>query len=134
MPTYFYPPPRLIRQTVMAEDNQKQPAQDDPSTPTSPPAKEGQKSPQEQNPGQRRNDRRDRNRPRHHTGRRDPPRRDPQPARPPQQQPARQKDANADNDEEETERDRSSPQNRHHRGGRLPKKIIEEWENDPYCE
>jgi hypothetical protein len=38
-------------------------------------------------------------------------------------------------DEEETEQDRSSPQGRHrYRGGRPPKKIIEEWANDPYCE
>jgi hypothetical protein len=38
-------------------------------------------------------------------------------------------------DEEETEQDRSSPQGRRrYRGGRPPKKIIEEWASDPYCE
>jgi hypothetical protein len=37
-------------------------------------------------------------------------------------------------DEEETEHDRSSQQGRHHRGGRPPKRVIEEWVNDPYCE
>jgi len=39
-----------------------------------------------------------------------------------------------DADEDETEHDRSSQQRRHHRGGRPPKRIIEEWANDIYCE
>jgi hypothetical protein len=135
MPTYFCPPPRLISLTVMAEENQQppetsgQPAQSTAPTPT------GQSRPQErQNQGQRRNDRRDR--PRHHGPRRDHQRRDQQPPQPAQAKPAEPKDADAENDEdEETEQDRSSQQNRHHRrGGRPPKKIIEEWINDPYCE
>jgi hypothetical protein len=93
-------------------------------------------APQGQSTGQRRNDRRDR--PRHHGGRRDYHRRDqqqsPRPAAPekPADIPGKAEDID---DEEETEQDRSSPQGRpRHRGGRPPKKIIEEWANDPYCE
>jgi hypothetical protein len=37
-------------------------------------------------------------------------------------------------EEDETEPDRSSPQQRHHRSGRSEKRIIEESINDPYCE
>ena len=94
-------------------------------------------TPQDQNSsGQRGNDRRDR--PRYHGGRRDRQRRDLQ--SPPTSAPEKPtepagKDEDID-DEEETEQDRTAPQGRphHHRGGRPPKKIIEEWANDPYCE
>jgi hypothetical protein len=86
--------------------------------------------------GQRRNDRRDHSR--HHGGRQDRYRRDqqqsPGPAAPEKPSETPGKDEDID-DGEETEQDRASPQGRrHYRGGRPPKKIIEEWANDPYCE
>jgi hypothetical protein len=40
-------------------------------------------------------------------------------------------------DDEETEQDRSSAPSRQSRGGsrgKPPKRVIEEWANDPYCE
>lgn len=41
-------------------------------------------------------------------------------------------------DDEETEQDRSSAPSRQSRGGgsrgKSPKRVIEEWANDPYCE
>jgi len=84
--------------------------------------------------GQRRN----RGHSRHYDGRQDRHRRDqhpsPQPATPGKPSESPQKTEDID-DEEETEQDRSSPQGRRrYRGGRPPKKIIEEWASDPYCE
>jgi hypothetical protein len=124
MPTYFYPPPRLISLTVMAEENQQPPETGGQPSQNPAPAPAGQSRPQErQNQGQRRNDRRDHQR------------REQQSPQPAQAKPAEPRDPDAENDEdEETRQDRSSQQNRHRRGGRPPKKIIEEWINDPYCE
>ncbi|MDD4136550.1 MAG: hypothetical protein PHT99_01470 [Methanoregula sp.] len=97
-----------------------------------------QPAPAPQNPqhsGQRGNDRRDRGRGRHPGGQRQHTRRGPRleqgtPA--PTTEPAGK--ATDIDDEEEPEHDRSSSQRRHFRGGRPPKKIIEEWANDIYCE
>jgi hypothetical protein len=125
----------INQSTVMAEENQQPPETGGQPSQSTASAPEGQNRPQgRQNQGQRRNDRRDR--PRHHGPRRDHQRRDQQPPQPAQAKPSQPKDADAENDEdEETEQDRSSQQNRHHRrGGRPPKKMIEEWVNDPYCE
>jgi len=123
----------------MAEDNpQPQNTGDQQSPGPQPQAGRPPATPQDQNSsGQRRNDRRDR--PRYHGGRRDHQRRDlqqsPGTAAPEKPTEPAGKDADID-DEEETEQDRTAPQGRphHHRGGRPPKKIIEEWANDPYCE
>jgi len=121
----------------MADENPQQPnTGDQPSQAQQKPAGQLPASPQGQNTsGQRRTDRRDHSR--YHSGRRDHHQRDQQPSPRPgvPEKPAGSpgKDEDID-DEEETERDRSSPQGRHHRGGRPPKKIIEEWANDPYCE
>lgn len=121
----------------MAEENpQPQNTGEQPSQ--VPPQQAGQqpKTPQGQtSSGQRRNDRRDHSR--HHRGRRDQPRRDQHPSRPgaPEQSTGPTENVQDSDDEEETGQDRTSPQGRHHyRGGRPPKKIIEEWANDPYCE
>jgi hypothetical protein len=131
MPNYFFSLPRLISRTFMAEETE-QPQQTNDSEPT--PAPQSQQSPAPQHqPGQRRNDRRDRGR--HPGGRRDHFRSDhpPQPAA--QETPAEPSEKETDiDDEEETEHDRSSSRQRHHRGGRPPKRIIEEWANDIYCE
>jgi hypothetical protein len=138
MPTYFCFPPRIIRQKHMADENTTPPEtgiQPD-RAPQNSPAEGGQR----EGPAQGQQPRRDRDRSRHHGNRRDPHRRDqqqPPSQRPPQVKPSEGKEAETDIDaEEETEGDRSSPQNRQHhrRGGKPPKKIIEEWANDPYCE
>jgi hypothetical protein len=81
--------------------------------------------------GSRRNDRRLPSR--HHGVQRDR-QQSPRPAEPQKPEESAAKDIDID-EEEETEHDRSSSQGRHHyRGGRPPRKIIEEWANDPYCE
>ncbi len=135
MPTYFCPPPRMISLNVMAEEKQ-QPAESgsQPATKSTQTA-DGEKSPQSrQGQEQRRTDRRDR--PRHHGSRRDRPRREQQqPQKPPVQGQPQRNERDADTDEGEEEPSRQAPsRSYHHRGGRPPKKIIEEWENDPYCE
>lgn len=140
MPTYFYFPPRIIRQKHMADENTPSPATGSQPTQTSqnPPATQGEGGQQgSANQGQRRNDRRDRSR--HHGPRRDTHRRDqPQQAqRPPQIKATGGKEETADIDAAEEEgEERPSQQNRQHhrRGGRPPKRVIEEWVNDPYCE
>jgi hypothetical protein len=121
----------------MAEEN-PQPEKTGERAPEAPQQQTGQQpgTPQGQSSGQRRNDRRDR--PRHHGGRRDYHRHDKQ-AAPQPASPANPSDTTGNAEdidgEEETEHDRSSPPDRrHYRGGRPPKKIIEEWANDPYCE
>ncbi|MDD1681370.1 MAG: hypothetical protein LUQ35_07155 [Methanoregula sp.] len=126
----------MISLTAMAEEN-PQPQNTGESSQAPPQQQTGQqpRTPQGQGSGQRRNDRRDR--PRHHGGRRDHHRRDPQqpirPAAP--EKPADPSAKDQDNDdEEEPGRDRPSSHGRHHRGGRPPKRVIEEWVNDPYCE
>lgn len=56
-------------------------------------------------------------------------------SKPALEKPADSKEKETAFDEEgETEPDRSSPQQRHHRSGRPEKRIIEESINDPYCE
>ena len=122
----------------MAEENpQPQNTGDQHSPAPQPQAGQPPATPQGQNSsGQRRTDRRDRSR--YHGGRRDHHRSDqqqsPGTAAPEKPTEPAGKDADID-DEEETEQDRTSPQGRpHHRGGRPPKKIIEEWASDPYCE
>jgi hypothetical protein len=37
-------------------------------------------------------------------------------------------------DDEETEQDRTSRQSRSGSRGKPPRRVIEEWANDPYCE
>lgn len=121
----------------MAEEN---PQQGDPGDRPAPAPQQqtGQqpRTQQGQGSGQRRNDRRDRSR--HYGGRKDYHRREPQasPREAAPEKPAETTGNAEDIDaEEETENDRSSAQGRRHsRGGRPPKKIIEEWANDPYCE
>jgi len=53
----------------------------------------------------------------------------------PTEKPQESKDLSPD--DEETEQDRSSAPSRHSRGGgrgKPPKRVIEEWANDIYCE
>ncbi|NMB78788.1 MAG: hypothetical protein GYA23_06795 [Methanomicrobiales archaeon] len=129
----------------MADENQQTSGtgsqQAQPREAARPAPAEGQAEPQErQNQGQRRNDRRDRNRPRHHSGRRDHQRRDggaqqPRPAHQPKPADTRSAGADTEDEGEENGHDRSPSQGRHHhRSGKPPKRVIEEWENDPYCE
>ncbi len=135
MPTYFCPPPRMISLNVMAEETQQPAGSGSPPAAKSTQNKEGEKPPQSrQSQEQRRSDRRDR--PRHHGSRRDRPRREQQPPLKPQVQarpPRNEPDADTEEGQGEESR-RASSRSYHHRGGRPPKKIIEEWENDPYCE
>jgi hypothetical protein len=59
----------------------------------------------------------------------------PRPAEKPTEKPLASKEA--DPDDEETEQDRSSAPSRQSRGGgrgKPPKRVIEEWANDIYCE
>ncbi len=59
----------------------------------------------------------------------------PRPAEKPAEKPPESKELNTD--DEETEQDRSSAPSRHSRGGgrgKPPKRVIEEWANDIYCE
>jgi len=59
----------------------------------------------------------------------------PRPAEKPAEKPQESKDLNLD--DEETEQDRSSAPSRQSRGGnrgKQPKRVIEEWASDPYCE
>jgi hypothetical protein len=59
----------------------------------------------------------------------------PRPAEKPAEKPQESKDLSPD--DEETEQDRSSAPSRHSRGGgrgKPPKRVIEEWANDIYCE
>jgi hypothetical protein len=59
----------------------------------------------------------------------------PRPAEKPAEKPQELKELNPDDDE--TEQDRSSAPSRHSRGGgrgKPPKRIIEEWASDIYCE
>ena len=130
--------PRLISLTVMAEENpQPENTGEQPSPAPQQQTAQQPRAPQGQNSsGQRRNDRHGNSR--HHDSRQDHYRRDhqqsPVPKAPEKPFVTTVKDEDLD-DEEETEQDRSSPQGRHrYRGGRPPKKIIEEWANDPYCE
>jgi hypothetical protein len=142
MPNYFFSLARCICRTIMAEESD-QPQKTQPGTHVTAqssgetrPAEQGRSN--QQQSGQRRHDRRDRNpgQGRHpggqrHHFRRDHPPRHGQQEKPPE---ASGKAEDIDSENEETERDRSSTQRRHHRGGRPPKKIIEEWANDIYCE
>jgi hypothetical protein len=59
----------------------------------------------------------------------------PRPAEKPAEKPLEAKDP--DRDDEETEQDRSAAPSRQSRGGgrgKPPKRVIEEWANDIYCE
>ena len=59
----------------------------------------------------------------------------PRPAEKPAEKSQESKEINPD--DEETEQDRSSAPSRHSRGGgrgKPPKRVIEEWANDIYCE
>jgi hypothetical protein len=99
----------------MAEDNQNQ-----------------QPSPNSQNA---QNTRRDA--PRYHGNRRHHSDREqvPGPVEKPEEKPQESKELSLD--DEETEQDRSSAPSRQSRGGgrgKPPKRVIEEWANDPYCE
>jgi hypothetical protein len=96
-----------------------------------------QPSPNAQNPqGQRREG------PRHHGGQRRsnyrgqaPRPAENRPAEKPVEKPVESKDT--DHDDEETEQDRSAAPSRQSRGGgrgKPPKRVIEEWANDIYCE
>ncbi len=122
----------------MAEEKpQPQNKGDEPSQVQPRPTGQQHRDPQGQaGSGQRRTDSRDHSRRR--GGRRDHYRRDlNQPLRPKVPEIAGETRENIQDidDEEEAEQDRTSPRGRHHhRGGRPPKKIIEEWANDPYCE
>jgi stringent starvation protein B len=107
--------PVLSVLTLMAEDNQNQ-----------------QPSPNSQNA---QNTRRDA--PRYHSSRRHHSEREqaPRPAEKPEEKPQESKELSLD--DEETEQDRSSAPSRQSRGGgrgKPPKRVIEEWASDIYCE
>ncbi len=75
--------------------------------------------------------------PRYHASRRHDSYREqaPRPAEKPEEKPQESKELSLD--DEETEQDRSSAPSRQSRGGnrgKPPKRVIEEWANDPYCE
>jgi hypothetical protein len=135
---FFMVLPRLISLTVMAEeDPQPQINGDEPSqVPLQQTGQQRRLQQGQTSSGQRRNDSRDHSR--RHGGRRDHYRRDQR--QPPRsnlpEKPGETAETIRDNDdEEEAEQDRPYPRGRrHHRGGRPPKKIIEEWASDPYCE
>jgi hypothetical protein len=115
----------------MAEESE-QPQQTTSSQTAPAPQSQQSRGPQQQ--GQRRNDRRDRGRGRHPGGQRYHARSD-HPPQPAQEKPAGSTEKEADTDEEEEgEQNRSSTQRRHFRGGRAPKRVVEEWANDIYCE
>jgi hypothetical protein len=124
MPTYFCILPRLISLNNMADELQQTQT---PAGPTRPP-----QSQQPREGGRQQNDRGRRHQggQRHHI-RRDTPQRPLQESTKPADAPEKEEGAEG---EEETENDRSSSRQRHHRGGRPPKRIIEEWANDIYCE
>ncbi|PKG32172.1 MAG: hypothetical protein CW742_09535 [Methanoregula sp.] len=139
MPNYFFSLARCICQTIMAEEtNQPQKTESRPDA-TQQPAESRQADPraQQQSGQRRRHDHRDRapSQGRHPGGQRHHFRRD-HPPRPQQETPAETgaKPEDSDAGEDEKGHDRSSQPRRHHRGGRPPRKIVEEWASDIYCE